>query len=135
MTMNRMYHRGSDTDTLYISRKGGGRGLLSIIECVENEERNLSLYLEKSTERLLQLVRNEGILPEFNETAEAAKRRRQEERRNQWREKQLHGKFLRDIEGTRSVESQREIRKGFLKKETEGLIFAAQDQAPRTNWI
>ena len=27
------------------------------------------------------------------------------------------------------------IRKGYLKKETEGLIFAAQEQALRTNWI
>ena len=107
MNMNRMHHPRSDTDRLYISQKESGRGLLSIVECVENEERNLSLYLEKSTERLLQLVRNEGISPEFNETVEIAKERGQEERRNQWREKQLHGKFLRDIEGTRSVESWR----------------------------
>ena len=27
------------------------------------------------------------------------------------------------------------LRKGYLKKETEGLIVAAQDQALRTNWI
>ena len=74
--------------------------------------------MEKSNERLLQLVRNEGILPEFNETAETAKKRRQEERRNQWREKQLNGIFLRDTEDTRSVEPWRWIRKGFLKKET-----------------
>ena len=27
------------------------------------------------------------------------------------------------------------IRKGYLKKETEGLIFAAQEQALKVNWI
>ena len=27
------------------------------------------------------------------------------------------------------------IRKGYLKKETEGLMFAAQEQDLRTNWI
>ena len=35
MTMNRMYHTQGDTDRLYISRKKGGRGFLSIVECVE----------------------------------------------------------------------------------------------------
>ena len=64
--------------------------------CVENEERNLSLYLENSTASLLQLVRNKEILPEFNETAKTANKIRQEERRNQWRVEQLQGKFLRD---------------------------------------
>ena len=28
----------------------------------------------------------------------------------------------------------RQIRKGYLKKDTEGLIFAAQEQALRMNW-
>ena len=27
------------------------------------------------------------------------------------------------------------LKDGYLKKETEGLIIAAQDQAIRTNWI
>ena len=27
------------------------------------------------------------------------------------------------------------LRKGYLKKETEGLLLAAQDQALRTRWI
>ena len=27
------------------------------------------------------------------------------------------------------------IQKGFLKKETEGMIFAAQEQALQTNWV
>ena len=40
-----------------------------------------------------------------------------------------------DTEDSRSVESWRWITKGFLKKETEGLIFASQDQALRTYWI
>ena len=29
----------------------------------------------------------------------------------------------------------RQIRKGYLKKDTKGLIFAAQEQALRMNWI
>ena len=45
-----MYHPQSDTDRLYIPRMEGGRGLLSIADCVETEEQNLSLYLNQSEE-------------------------------------------------------------------------------------
>ena len=48
MTMNRMCHTHSDTDRLYIPRMEVGRGLLSIADCVETEEKNLSLYLDQS---------------------------------------------------------------------------------------
>ena len=40
--------------------------------------------------------------------------------------KQLQGKFIRETEEVRSKETWRWIRQGYLKKETEGLIFAAQ---------
>ena len=35
----------------------------------------------------------------------------------------------------RSEETWGWIRRGYLKKETENLIFAAQEKALRTNWI
>ena len=44
----------------------------------------------------------------------------------------MHGQFKRETEEL-SSESWSWIRIGGLKKETEGLIFAAQDQAIRTN--
>ena len=50
MAMNRMYHPQSDTDKPYIPRMEDGRGLLSIADCVETEEQNLSLYLPQSEE-------------------------------------------------------------------------------------
>ncbi|XP_047475423.1 uncharacterized protein LOC125029527 [Penaeus chinensis] len=74
MTMNRMYHPQSDIDRLYIPRKEGGRGLLSIVECVENEEHSLSLYVDQSEEMLLKLVKSEGILPEYEEPREYKQR-------------------------------------------------------------
>ena len=46
MTMNGMYHPHSDTDRLYLPRMKGGRGLLSIADCVETEEQNL--YISRS---------------------------------------------------------------------------------------
>ena len=137
MTMNRMYryHPQSDVDRLYIPRKEGGRGLLNIMECVENEEDNLGRYVNASNERLIKYVKDENLLriPEF--TAEDTKKRRKEERMSNWKEKALHGKLVRNTEEVRSEESWSWIREGFLKTETEGMIFAAQEQAIRTNWI
>ena len=46
----------------------------------------------------------------------------------------LHGQFKGETEDLSGV-SWNWIRTGELKKETEGLIFAAQDQALRTNAI
>ena len=47
MMMNRIYHLQNDIDRLYISRMEGGQGLLRIADCVETEEQNLSLCLDK----------------------------------------------------------------------------------------
>ena len=62
-------------------------------------------------------------------------RNREKKRHKQWKEKQLHGKFIRETKEVRSEETWGWIRKVYFKKETEGLIFAAQKQALRTNWI
>ena len=45
MIMSTMYHVQSDIDKLCIPKMEGGRGLLSITDCVETEKQNLSLYL------------------------------------------------------------------------------------------
>ena len=47
----------------------------------------------------------------------------------------LHGKFKREKEEVRSQETWGWIRKGYLKKEKEEFIFAAQEQHLKTNWI
>ena len=40
--------------------------------------------------------------------------------------KQLYGKFVRKTEEVKSEETWEWITKGYLKEETEGLIFAVQ---------
>ena len=51
-------------------------------------------------------------------------------------EKTLQSKFIKE---TRNVHDELNswlwLRKGYLKKETEGLLLAARDQALRTRWI
>lgn len=134
MTMKRLYHPHSDTDRLYIPRMEGGEGLLSTADCAEIEGRNLSLYQDQSEERLLRLSKSERSFPEYKGPVFTAEKQKKEERNKQQKEKQLNKKFVEETEETRTEETWEQIRKGYLKEETEGLIFAAQEQVLRTNW-
>ena len=61
--------------------------------------------------------------------------RKQEEKIRNWKEKVLYEEFVRQSADVTEEDSWRWLRNGFLKKETEGLILAAQEQALRTNTI
>ena len=135
MNLNRMLHSRSNVGRIYLPRKEGGRGLLGIRDCVEQEVINLKKYINESSEKLLEEVKHAGILGDQEENVAERKQRNKEKRKEQWKEKVLHGKFLRDTEEVRDAETWGWMRKGYLKKETEGMIIAAQDQALRTNWI
>ena len=130
-----MYHEQSDTDRQYIPSMEGGRGLLSIVDCVETEEQNLSLYLDQLEEWLSRFSKSERILPQYEGLVSTAKKQKKEEKHKQGKEKQLHGKFIKETEEVKSKETWGWIRKVYLKKVTESLIFAAQEQTLRTNWI
>ena len=56
LTLHRSFHIKGDVDRLYVSRKTGGRGLLSVTETILGEEGNLMAYVASLSERLLQLV-------------------------------------------------------------------------------
>ena len=59
--MYRALHPKSDVDRLYIPRKEGGRGLISIEDCVELAIRGLEVYVHRSEERLIQAARGDKI--------------------------------------------------------------------------
>ena len=82
---------------------------------------------------MLQAALNEKVLDE-EENLQDYKKRRQEEKIRDWKEKALHGEFVRQTADVAGEASWRRLRNGFLK-ETEGLILAAQEQALRTNSI
>ena len=54
-------HPKSDVDRLYIPRKEGGRGLISIKDCIELAIRGLEVYVHRSEERLIQAARGDKI--------------------------------------------------------------------------
>ena len=61
LTMYQTLHPKSDVDRLYIPRKEGGRGLISIEDCVELEIRGLEVYVHRSEERFIQAARGDKI--------------------------------------------------------------------------
>ena len=134
MTMNRNLHPRSSVARLYLKRKDGGRGLISVEECVETESKGLHDYLGGSEEELLRFAKTEGVLKE-DETKEAYKSRVKGKKESEWKEKALHGQYVRDIEGKTDGDTWRWLRNGFLKPETEGMILAAQEQSLRTRAI
>ena len=85
-------HPKSDVDRLYLPRKEGGRGLISIKDCVELAIRGLEVYVHGSEERLIQAARDkiDGL-----EAASVLKKSKKEKRLEDWEEKVLHGQYLR----------------------------------------
>ena len=78
-------HPKSDVDRLYIPRKEGGRGLISIEDCIELAIRGLEVYVHVSEERLIQAVRGDKI--DGLEAASALKRLKKEKRLEDWERK------------------------------------------------
>ena len=133
LTMHKAHHPKDSVHRLYISRKEGGRGLISIENCVEIATVGLENYIQNSTERLIIAARGEN--KESTESVNNVKQRIKRNRKAELKEKKLHGQFLRDIEEVADEKTKNWMKNGHLKRETESLIIAAQDQAIRTNAI
>ena len=133
LTIYGALHPKSDVDRLYIPRKEGGRGLISIEDCVELATRGLEVYVHGSEERLTQAARGDKI--DGLEAASVLKRSKREKRLEDWEEKVLHGQYLRQTKNVRSGQCWAWLQNGDLKRETESLIVAAQNQSIRTNLV
>ena len=81
-------------------RKEGGRGLISIEDCVELAIRCLERYVHGSEERLIQAARGDKI--DGLEAANALKRSKKEKRLEDWKKKILDGQYLRQTKEVRS---------------------------------
>ena len=63
------------------------------------------------------------------------KRSKQEKSLEDWEEKVLHGKYLRQTKEVRSGQCWPWLQNGDLKRETESLVVAAQYQSIGTNLV
>ena len=126
-------HPKSDVDRLYIPRKERGRGLISIEDYVELAIRGLEVYVDGREERLIQAARGDKI--DGLEAASVLKRSKKEKRLEDCEEKVLHGQYLRQTKEVRRHQCWAWLQNGDLKRETESLIVAAQNQSIRTNLV
>ena len=62
-------------------------------------------------------------------------RRTKKRNETNWKEKSLHGKFPKSIADFADSVLWQWLRWGYIKKNIEAIITAAQDQALKTNWI
>ena len=91
------------------------------------------MYVHGCEERLIQAARGDKI--DGLKAASVLKRSKIEKRLKDWEEKVLHGQYLRQTKEVRSDQCWAWLQNGDLKRETESLIVAAQNQSTRTNLV
>ena len=133
LTMHGGFHPRDSVARLYVKRNEGGRGLISAEDCITQAHLTLQNYIHSSQEKLITAVR--GDKPDDLEIPKNFKTRKKNDNLKQWKDKPLHGQFARQNEDQVNTKTWLWLKKGKLKKETESLITAAQDQAIRTNYI
>ena len=131
-TLHHALHLQADIDRLYFKRSEGGRGLMSVEDSANSEINRLRRHVEGCNCSLLEAVYKEEVLRCYTKSCEAESL--QQERKERFQGKQLHREFWRKTL-VRDKKTWEWLKKGRLKKETEGMIIAAQDQVLRTNSI
>ena len=137
MTMYGALHLKSDVDRLYITRKEGGRGLMSVECCVREEENSLGFYVANSEENLIKGVyAAKTINTEDAVSSGEFKKQIEQERKQNWTEKKMYGQFVREMpENVDKNKTWQWLSKCDLKIGTEALLCAAQEKAIRTNYV
>ena len=137
MTMYGELHPKSDVDRLYIKRKEGGRGLISVERCVSDEENSLGFYVANSEDNLIKGVAAAGTInTEDAILSRELKKQKEKELRQNWNEKRMHGQFVRELpEKVDKDKTWQWLSRCDLKIGTEALLCAAQEQAIRTNYV
>ena len=92
--MNRALHPRSNVDTLYLPSSEGGKGLLTLEECVSADERSLGQYLKMNEGEWLRCAWEEGLIKE-DEGPKVYRERTSKSRMDEWQNKPVHGQFRR----------------------------------------
>ena len=124
MRWNRALHPRADVHRLYLPRDKGGRGLMSVEDCVRLEEVSLSDYVKRMEKASAETY---NIFKRSKSRAEERKKRN-EDKMEAWKSKALHGQYVGHVEDL-GIADWGWLIEGRLKKETEGMMMAAQDQA------
>ena len=108
--------------------------MVGVQEAVQTAILGLRNYVLNSKKRLLIAARTIRE-DEDRETPNKYKNRKNNERKTQWTQKQLHGKFISQKMGKANEYWWGWLRRRCIKRTTEVLIIVAQEQAVRTKNI
>ena len=89
-------HPKSCVDRLYIPRSDGRRGLVSAKDSVKEEKCNLAKYAAQSKEALIKTAAADLNLEKH--IVNVSKKEKKENRLEEWKQKALHGQFVRETE-------------------------------------
>ena len=127
-------HPNSDVYRLYVKRKEGGRGLISVEQCIREDENSLGFLVTNSNKNLIRGVSAaETINTRETKTIVKFKKQKAKKLKEKWREKRMHGQFITEMtEKADQEKTWQWLSRGDLKIGTGVLLGAAQEQAIRT---
>ena len=88
-------HPMSDVDRMYVQRKEGGRGLVSVERCVREEENFLGFYVVNSEENFIRgVAAAETINTKGTIMSGEFKKQKAQELKQNCRKKKMYGQFV-----------------------------------------
>ena len=129
LTMHNMFHKRGDIDRLYVKRSERGRGMFRVEDCVLIKKNSLYKYANESDEPMLKAVMKEEVIDQGKTKQEI-----KQERTDNFDNKDLHSVFFKKTE-FRDKQRWDWLKIENLKKATEGMLMAPQEQALRTKSI
>ena len=154
LCMTGNFHRNSDQDRLYVSRKEGGRGLKSFeesytarmitlrrhimkekvnnhyLESVEHNEKDRILRIGVEFERL-HLGEEAEDIDQGKKAGQCAKENIKEQSKENWLKKQQHGYLVKQAISSQDIDIQLTnewLKDGKFSSHSEGFVFAIQEQ-------
>ena len=121
LACKRLFHPCANVARLYLKRCEGGRGLISVNDCVLSECNKLWDYLEKSEEPMLKEVVKEDFMMQ-KEGKKEYNRRSKERNETNWKEKSLLEKFPKSIVDFADSVSWHWFRSRYVKKTKKQLL-------------
>ena len=151
LTTNKFHHPKSNTHRLHISRKGGGRGVASILDCYKQECSSIAKYLKENDDEII-VDPLTSTIKEIEErktptisllrfldkdrhvTPAASTKRHLQELHTM----PMHGQWFGQRKEIATVDidhSDQWLKYSHIRSETESLLCAAQEQSLATNYV
>ena len=125
-----------DVAWLYVFRKNCGRGFIGCENSVKREENGLGWYVKNNIEPSLVAVWiSRTMIHEETADPKEFQKTKEDQRKNLWTAKRMHGQFARDMENKDKNNRWRWMIKIDLKGCTKALICSDWEQSIRTNYI